>query len=93
MTDQSKINEEVIDFINQQLETLIEKIPTKLRSKLDLYLDENSFYHDNSTVEKLITSLASMLGSCSLDFSKLASESSLEKVRAFVRRRLSCVFL
>lgn len=69
-----------MDYINQQLESLVESVPSCYKSSLEVYLTETSFGDDCNEAESLIILLCSMLSSCAIDFQDMADVSSSDQV-------------
>lgn len=76
----SSIDDEAIDFINQQLEAIAQSVSSVFSASLDVYLDHSSFSDGLEKLSELINSLSSMLTTCGPDYEFLSTATSLEEV-------------
>lgn len=76
----SPIDEDAIDFINQQLEAIAQSLPSLFSATLDVYLDQSSFSDGLEKANDLITILSTMLATCGPDYGFLSTGTSLDEV-------------
>ena len=74
------MNDETVDYINQQLEILADSLPSSF-SSLNVYLTVSSFMEKKEEAEGLVLALCHILSSCSPDFASYRNCSDVEKVK------------
>lgn len=79
----TSIDDDAIDYINQQLEAIAQSLPPVFHASLDVFLDQSCFTDDLEKVNELTSTLSSMLATCGPDYAFLSSATTPDEVHSF----------